>query len=176
MIKRRSYLLLMIFIITQSCASQQYNRRYPTSNERQQWETVLRIAEQKSKTLSAKNILSYIRMFLGTSYRKGGTTLWGVDCSGFVMTVYKKALGINLPHNAALMYKQTTPMSLKKAQPGDLLFFEINKGRGISHVGIYLTESKFVHASTNRGVIISNLTEDYYRQRFKGARRVMNFR
>ena len=176
MIKKGAFIFWIMMLCVQNCVAPQFSRSNIPWAKQIEWERILQNSEQKYNTLSASNLLSYVRMFLGTSYHKSGTTLRGVDCSGFVMTVFKKASNINLPHNAALMYKQTIPISLKKIRLGDLLFFENYKGKGISHVGIYLIDTKFVHASTSYGVTISCLTKNYYRQRFKGARRIADFR
>ena len=90
------------------------------------------------------------------------------------MTVFKNAFDLDLPHNAAMIHKETTPVSKKNMKFGDLIFFENIKEKGISHVAIYLTDSNFVHASSSYGVTISTLQKDYYRKRFSGVRRVLN--
>lgn len=173
--RQRVLSVLIAIVIIQSCTLPRFDRRqslYTKQFDHIRWEKILRETELKNKTLAAKTLMSHIRMFLGTRYRNGGTSITGVDCSGFVMAVYKKAININLPHNAAMMYEQTIPILAEDLKFGDLLFFENNKGKGISHVAIYLTDTKFVHASIYSGVTISDLKKDYYRHRFKGVRRV----
>jgi len=89
------------------------------------------------------------------------------------MKIYEKSFKIHLPHNAALMYQQTVPISARELQTGDLLFFENTNGKGISHVGIFLIDEYFVHSSIVQGITLSRLSETYYQQRYRGARRVV---
>ena len=105
-----------------------------------------------------------------TCYRYGGDTNKGIDCSGFVNMLYEKIYGRKLNSSSAGIYTQCKPVKggIANAREGDLLFFKIKKKR-ISHVGIYLQNGKFAHASTQLGVVISNLDEKYYRKHFYKA-------
>jgi lipoprotein Spr len=105
----------------------------------------------------------------GTRYKYGGTTKNGIDCSAFVQTVFISVFGITLPRTARDQYKATRRISRTKLQEGDLLFF--NTTGGVSHVGIYLQNNKFVHASVS-GVTISDMFEPYYVKHFISAGRV----
>ncbi len=101
----------------------------------------------------------------GTPYRYGGTTDKGFDCSGFVRTVFMRN-NIVLAHSSLAQYRDSTPVSIDDALAGDLIFFDV-RGRGISHVGIYLGERRFIHAATKIGkVCISSIDEPYWRTRF----------
>ncbi len=124
---------------------------------------------------SDDNIKLYeeIKNWIGVPYRYGGNTSKGVDCSGFVVNVYKNVYGIKLQRSSELIYKKNCDKIKKsKLQEGDLVFFKTGKKKRINHVGIYLKNGKFVHTSTSRGVIISSLDEDYYRKNFMQAGRV----
>lgn len=111
---------------------------------------------------------------LGAPYRSGGESMEGFDCSGFVRTVLK-AFGQNLNGRSSTeYYKQGVPVDKDRLQTGDLLFFA-DHHRSIGHVGIYLAEGKFVHASVGKGVIVSALDEKYYRAKYKAARRHDSF-
>lgn len=112
-----------------------------------------------------------IDKYMGVPYRWGGTTVRGMDCSGLVYTVYQDAVDLKLPRMAREMFRGGKYISRRQLQFGDLVFFENMGNSGVSHVGIYLGSEKFVHASTKAGVIISNLNDKYYRERYVGARR-----
>lgn len=110
--------------------------------------------------------------FLGVKYRWGGMSVeTGMDCSGFVKTVYALC-GINLPRTSAEQYRQGEPVARNELSPGDMVFFGNNKR--VNHVGIYLGEGKFIHAPRSRKTIrISNLEESSLRKKFLGARRLL---
>ena len=102
-----------------------------------------------------------------TCYRYGGNSDKGIDCSHFVNMLYEKIYGTKLDNSSASIYTQCKPVKggIKEAAEGDLMFFKIKKKR-ISHIGIYLQHGKFAHASTQSGVIISDIDEPYYRRHF----------
>lgn len=109
--------------------------------------------------------------YLGVKYRYGGESKSGLDCSALTRLVYK-AIGIILPQNSSLQYKNGMEIEKEEALPGDLVFFK--RGSGIGHVGIYLGNDLFVHASyTLRRVVISSLSERYFKERFAGFRRYL---
>ena len=112
---------------------------------------------------------------MGIRYQFGGNTESGVDCSGLVRLVWQKlGLGLaTLPRTAASMATLGLPVSLSDIKPGDLVFFN-TLGRNFSHVGVYLGEGRFLHASSGqRRVTLSSLSERYFRERFEGARRLL---
>ncbi|ETT74202.1 cell wall-associated hydrolase (invasion-associated protein) [Paenibacillus sp. FSL R7-277] len=109
---------------------------------------------------------------IGTKYVSGGTSTNGFDCSGFTMYVFDK-IGINLPHQSGSQYQMGTAVSRDEMRPGDLVFFNTS-GKGISHVGIYVGDGEFAHASSSRGVTISSLSDSYYVNRYVGAKRIMS--
>lgn len=106
----------------------------------------------------------------GTHYKYSGKTKKGIDCSGFVCRMYKDAYCIDLAGGSKDLFKTVCPLEKEELKEGDMVFFKIKKGQ-ISHVGIYLGNNKFAHASVKQGVIISDLDEDYYKKYFfKGGR------
>ncbi len=122
------------------------------------------------------DISMYAVSLVGSPYRLGGTSpQTGLDCSGFVGHVYKQITGVLLPRDSRMISETAQPLDLAELQPGDLVFFN-TLNRAYSHVGIYLGDDRFVHASSSRtgGVMVSNLGDRYWRQRFDGARRVVS--
>ena len=117
-------------------------------------------------------LLREVAGWLGTPYQYGGTTKAGADCSGFAKEVYLDVYGINLERVTVNMAQSSRRISKRNLREGDLVFFRIN-GRRISHVGIYLSNNKFIHASTSRGVIVSDLDENYYSRNFAFGGRVI---
>ena len=109
--------------------------------------------------------------FLGVPYVFGGTTTSGFDCSGYVQHVFAM-LGINLPRTADAQYDAGHRI-VGGMKPGDLVFFQ-TYAYGASHVGIYLGNGKFVHASSSHGVMVSSLSESYWHARFIGAKRFIS--
>lgn len=109
---------------------------------------------------------------IGTKYVTGGISTNGFDCSGFTMYVFDK-IGIDLPHQSGSQYQMGSAISRDDLRPGDLVFFNTT-GKGVSHVGIYVGEGKFAHASSSRGVTISSLSDSYYVNRYVGAKRIMS--
>ncbi len=136
--------------------------------------TTQKIVEETTTKTSSKgqDVANYVKQFVGCKYVYGGSTPKGFDCSGLTMYVYKK-YGINLSHSATAQSKVGTKVERANLQPGDLVFFRnYRTNTGIGHVGIYIGNNKFVHASTEKtGVITSSLTGSYS-TRFVTARRM----
>lgn len=112
---------------------------------------------------------NYIQDWIGVPYKYGGLGKNGIDCSGFTLTVFNDVYNYELPRTALDQYNSGRKISSTYLNEGDLVFFRGVRGTGIDHVGIYLSDDKFVHASTSVGVTISDLSEEYYAKRFVGA-------
>lgn len=101
--------------------------------------------------------------WIGTPYRSGRADKRGTDCSGLVMQLYRKVYHTRLPRSTSEQMAACKKVSRGNLREGDLVFFSSRRSRKkVAHVGIYLKDGKFVHASTSRGVIVSSLREDYY--------------
>jgi len=111
------------------------------------------------------NLLEEMNAWYGTPYKYGGKTKEGTDCSGMTIGIYKAVYDIDLTRSSYDMWKQSEAVEIEDLKDGDLVFFKINYV-SISHVGIYISNGNFIHSSTSKGVIISNLEEDYYKKRF----------
>ncbi len=117
-------------------------------------------------------LYSEVHDWLGTPYKYGGRSADGIDCSGFSNKIYTAVYNRELAGGSRDIYKTVKPIKRKHLKEGDLLFFKIRKGQ-ISHIGVYLGDGKFAHATTRAGVIISDLAEDYYKKYFYKAGRVL---
>jgi cell wall-associated NlpC family hydrolase len=133
---------------------------------------VNRADRNESTNLSSSDLVRTAVAYRGTPYHYGGTGRGGFDCSGFTSYVYRKK-GVSLPHNAAAQFSHGTKVDKSNLEPGDLVFFHCGR-RGISHVGIFVGNGKFVHASSphSGGVRVDSLNAGYYKSTFRGARRV----
>jgi uncharacterized protein YycO len=120
------------------------------------------------------DIISYAKNYLGTPYRYGGRSSKGFDCSGFVSYVLGH-FGISVSRSSASMANNGTAVDRSELQKGDLLFFATTRGRGrVSHVGMYIGNGQFIHSSTwGKGVVITDLNDDYYTRCFVKAKRVL---
>jgi len=142
------------------------------------------IANNSSTTYSEKEIdevteaiIKNAKKYKGTRYKYGGTTKQGMDCSGLIYTAFKEE-DIDMPRTTGSLSTHGDWIDLKKVQEGDLLFFATsNNSRRVNHVGIVTTSRlgkvEFIHSSTSRGVMISDLAEKYWYFAFVQARRVL---
>ena len=158
----KSFTLLIIFsLLMVSCSSVSYNQiRKPDQN----------ITEEKVEKMQM--IEKFIKKHYGAKYKMGATGPNTFDCSGFVLTLFREIYKVQLPRTAMKQYYAGRHISKSELTYGDLVFFNTN-GRGISHVGVYLQDGKFGHASTSRGVMISNLSDYYFKNKFVAARRII---
>lgn len=123
-----------------------------------------------------KELYNELKRWLGTPYVYAAHSCGeGTDCSGMVMEVYLKVYDIKLHRNSAKMLEQNCrPIDVDDLREGDLVFFITNNEGRVSHVGIYLKDHKFVHASSSRGVVVDDLRQNYYATHFHTAARVVN--
>jgi lipoprotein Spr len=121
---------------------------------------------------SVTNLILFteIEKWIGTRYRYGGATSKGIDCSAYTGTLVHNVFGIVVPRTAHAQYANCIKLDREEMQQGDLVFF--NTRGGISHVGMYLGNGYFTHASTSSGVMISNLNETYWSRKFVGGGRI----
>ena len=132
------------------------------------WEA---FAKEGIPKVKGKEIVSRAAKYKGVPYVFGGTTTKGFDCSGYVQYVFKDCKA-KLPRLADEQALQGIFVTQKQLRPGDLVFFT-TYAPGASHVGIYAGDGQFWSASSAKGVILSSLKDDYWKQRYYGARRVL---
>lgn len=122
--------------------------------------------------ISKQEIMNNIMDWLGTPYLFGGTTRSAIDCSAFVRTIFQLSGNIILPRTAAEQNTVGAKVKKNDLQFGDLVFFNTRKAVYVSHVGIYLGDNLFAHASSRYGVTVSSLESAYYSKRFIGSKRL----
>jgi len=170
-------LLLVSSIFLISCGSSKKVTKRSTSKRKVTTVKKKKVTQQKNVTIADKIIWSAVS-YKGTPYKYAGISKSGMDCSGLVYTSFKER-NIVMPRSSSLLYKEGHKISLNKARRGDLLFFKTtNKSRSkINHVAIVTSVNngvvKFIHSTSSRGVIESNMTQDYWRKSFVEAKRVL---
>ena len=133
---------------------------------------------KKARQAKTTTVISTAKTYMGTPYQYGGTSVQGIDCSGLMLRCFEKA-DYKLPRTALEQSKFGKKVSKKKIKPGDIVFFKF-KAKGKKswyHSGLVTSvindKPKFIHASSSKGVVESDLTKDYYWKSVKGFRRVI---
>ncbi|MCW8796843.1 MAG: C40 family peptidase [Chlorobium sp.] len=133
------------------------------------------VAEQELEkpACSMSSFFNDVRQFFGVRYRWGGQTPDGFDCSGFVKFMYERVFSMRLPRTSIEMASIGEKVERDELRPGDLVFFN-TRGKRINHVGIFIGNGTFIHASVSRGVTEDRLQQNYFAKRFVGAVRVID--
>ncbi|GGY99241.1 MULTISPECIES: NlpC/P60 family protein [Shewanella] len=150
-------LLLTLLLILSGCSSAPSQ---PTEPQ----------AVPATNPLSTGELKTVQQQWQGVPYRLGGSSKKGIDCSGFVAVTYQQLLAMSLPRTVEEQAELGYAVTRAQLRSGDLLFFKT--GRVRRHVGIYLSNGEFMHASTSQGVTISSLNNDYWRRHYWQARRL----
>jgi len=132
------------------------------SQSRRQW------SQNKS------DLISFAKTYLGSPYKLGGNLMTGIDCSGFVKQVFSE-FNVSLPRTAREQFLEGRRIDKDDLAAGDLVFFRSKKSDAPTHVGIFIDDDKFIHASTRNGggVRIDSLADQYYSRTFMGASRLI---
>ncbi|EJF30120.1 outer membrane lipoprotein [Enterobacter sp. Ag1] len=131
-----------------------------------EFEEMVRNVDVKSR------IMDQYASWKGVRYRLGGSSRAGIDCSAFVQRTFQEQFGLTLPRSTSEQQESGKSVSRNKLRTGDLVLFRAGStGR---HVGIYIGNNQFVHASTSSGVVISSMDEPYWKKRYNEARRVLS--
>ena len=124
---------------------------------------------------SNMKLFHFVYDWIGTPYRFGGSSRRGIDCSAFTKELYSEVFNMDIQRSSRDIFSMVSPVRRDDLKEGDLVFFKIHSRR-ISHVGIYLGNNRFAHASS-RGVAISSLDDAYYRRYFyRGGRMLESFK
>ncbi len=137
---------------------------------KERFSAMLNVAPQ---LLTNTSLYRFIDSWMGTPYRFGGTGKSGIDCSSFVQQLYTNVFQTNLVRTAVEQFGYVRRLFVEDSlKEGDLVFFRTT-GTRISHVGVYITNKKFVHSCSSKGVTVSSLEEKYWARTYAGAGRVM---
>lgn len=112
------------------------------------------------------SLFDFISDWYGTKYFFGGSTKKGIDCSGFTRELVKEVFCMDLPRMVTTQFTKCVRINREELEPGDLVFFETYK-KGLSHVGYYLGDNKFIHSARAKGVTIDDLNDPYYLKSFR---------
>ena len=153
--KKKFLIIILISFIFQSC-SLKYD---PVSHNPSDKE--LQIID---------NLYAHYEKWKGVKYCYGGFSFDGIDCSGFIYITYKERFKLIIPRTTKKQRDIGKKVSINKLQAGDLIFF--NTGYNNRHVGIYIEKGKFIHASSSKGVMISNLKNPYWQKAVRFAKRI----
>lgn len=127
-----------------------------------------KLDQQALNEAKATQLNKIYRQWAGTRYRLGGTDRRGIDCSAFMQEIFNQAYGISLPRSTSEQKEIGRKINKNDLKQGDLVFFRKN-----NHVGIYLGNGKFMHASSSQGVTISSMDEQYWARTYTQSRRVL---
>jgi len=158
------FLIYTLFISLTSCAV----RFSKTVSPAPQKETI-----KKSYRYTDSDLTKDVQKWLGTPYLYGGTDRYGIDCSALSGKIYKNVYQYKLPRTALEQMRLGKRVSPSLLKPGDLIFFKSKSGKVADHVGIYLGNDQFVHASRKKGVTISRFSSNYYQKHFAQSRRLL---
>lgn len=169
-------ILLLLAVSVSSCRSHKDTSRndntttsLPKSKKvKEKYAQILNVDESKIDNVK---LYSFIDEWYGVPYKYGGKNKSGIDCSNFTSTLYNSVYSKPLAGSSASIFEQCKIISKSNLEEGDLVFFKID-GDKISHIGIYLQNNKFVHATTKKGVMVDDLDEVYYKKYFYKAGRL----
>ncbi len=163
---------VLLTFLSLGCSSSGKNLRQGYSRKTTNRRYVSRKYDYRTNfRVNGNKLIKAINKWIGTPYCFGGSTKKCTDCSGFVQSVYKEVFGAKLPRTANQQYKHGKSIRRKLLKTGDLIFFR-NWRYKITHVGIYIGNNKFAHASSSKGVMISSIKDPYFKKRYAGARRL----
>ncbi len=148
------WLILILSLVITSCGSRKYTVKSDTKAAK---------AADAMANLKSKQLYKFITDWTGVKYRFGGLDKSGIDCSGFAFLLEKEIYGITLPRISRDQASVVKNKNINNLKEGDLVFFSFG-GNNVDHVGVYLNNGFFVHASTNRGVIVDDLNLPAYQR------------
>jgi murein DD-endopeptidase / murein LD-carboxypeptidase len=163
----RVFALSLTVMLFSYCSGNKHATAGADAQLKKKYAGMLGVPENEITNLA---LYRFIDDWYGTPYKYGGKSKAGIDCSGFVSALYSQVYKKMVAGSAKGIYENSEHISENKLKEGDFVFFKINS-KNVSHVGVYLRNRHFVHASSHKGVVISTLDESYYKKYFfKGGR------
>ena len=165
------FLLFALAVTFFSCETT--HRMSGTETLEEKYARMLGVSKDK---ISNKKLYAFVDEWYGVKYKYAGNSKKGIDCSGLAALLEKNVFGKEISGPASLIYSKCEKIEGKELKEGDLVFFIISskpnaKEGQVSHMGVYLQNNKFVHATTKAGVMINDLAEEYYKKYFVGGGR-----
>lgn len=154
--KPYAFYLVALVLFLSSCGTRKYTVKTDTKGAK---------AADAMSNLKSKPLYRFITDWTGVRYRFGGLDKGGIDCSGFAYLLEKEIYGVTLPRISRDQANVVRKKPIDNLKEGDLVFFSFG-GNDVDHVGVYLNNGFFVHASTTRGVIVDDLTLPAYQRVF----------
>ena len=159
-------------ILTACSSNSDQNVKGPIKAKAGIFKTNRVISNLDDQIMVIANLSEHQQEWQGTRYRIGGNSKSGVDCSGFMQITFRELFGIDLPRMTVDQAKEGTKISKSELRTGDLVFFNTGRGPNGKHVGVYVKNGQFLHASTKGGVIYSDMDSPYWTKTFWQARRL----
>ena len=154
--------------VTKSTDSNSTKTESSSKSIKKQYATKLGVSESDIKN---ETLYKFINEWQGVPYKYAGKDKSGIDCSGLTSTLYLKVYKKTISSNTKALVGEVKKINESDLKEGDLVFFNTN-GKSISHVGVYLQNKKFVHASTKKGVMVSDMNEPYFKKTYVSSGRV----
>lgn len=171
----RPFFFLLVMILFSNCAifkSKPKTDNFPKNETNEEAIVLEKYSNLIGEAVHNADLYQFIDDWYATPHCIGGKTKSCIDCSGFSSVLYNEVYKTKIGGSSSTIYTKCKPLEKGAEREGDFVFFKINQSK-ISHVGIYLANNKFVHASTSKGVIISSLEEAYYKKWFWGFGRLI---
>lgn len=163
-------LLILSSLLFVSCRVQQNSSDTQEMKDRKFYKVYSKKLGVELTGKESRRLVKSMAEWLGVPYKFGGCEKTGTDCSCFVKAIYKDVYFKEIPRNTVELFDKSEKINQSELKEGDLVFFAINATKP-THVGLYIGNNKFIHATTSKGVMISDLTEAYYVKHFTGAGR-----
>ena len=170
----KKFLIVTSVLLLAACSANKENLTYQKKDQQELDDLIVQLktnrpnqSKIKAFPISDKKLAKIYRDWVGTNYQLGGSSKDGIDCSAFMQTTFADVYGISLPRSTSEQQSVGKKIQKHELKLGDLVFFRKNR-----HVGVYLGNNQFMHASSSEGVTISSLNEDYWLRTYTQSRRV----